>query len=173
MESETKGRKVRALNKTYKNIKWTMTVIDEGKGRGLKGRRIGSKVQHFLDSYTIVCRACGKKIKRVGETGVSRREQSFSRSLNHLKPAPLPIPAVARILQPSLLHEVEIRIQALERLSVHDILQDRRVLLVGEPHPRERVDLSALIVARWRGRICRRHRQRLVELAVGQRWDPH
>lgn len=88
MESETKGRKVRALNKTYKNIKWTMTVIDEGKGRGLKGRRIGCKVQHFLDSYTIVCRACEKKIKRVGETGVSRREQSFFTLTQSLQTGP-------------------------------------------------------------------------------------
>lgn len=62
MEFETKGREVRALNKTYKNIKWTMAVIEEGKGRGgMKGRRIGCKVQHFLNSYTIVCTGLWKK----------------------------------------------------------------------------------------------------------------
>lgn len=79
MESETKGRKVRALNKTYKNIKWTMTVIDEGKGRGLKGRRKGCKVQHFLDSYTIVCRACEKKNKEGwGDWGFETRAKLFT-----------------------------------------------------------------------------------------------
>lgn len=50
---------------------------ERGGGGGLKGRRIGSKVQHFLDSYTIVCRACEKKKEGWGDWGFETRAKLF------------------------------------------------------------------------------------------------
>ena len=64
-----------------------------------------------------------------------------------LKPTPFPVPLV-RVLKASLLadyvrtYKAEVRVQPLERLPIHDALQDLRVLVVAQTHASKRIDLG-------------------------------
>lgn len=108
------------------------------------------------------------------------------RSLDHLEPAPLHLPAVARIVQRALARLARVSAlqgaHAREALAVDEVLQDERVLLVREAHPRERVDLPVVVLAPQREpdrelllllHRVRLDRERIVERRVRKRGYPN